>query len=311
MTDPLASWNDGGTKTAIVDFVESVTSANRRTFVPPAARVATFDNDGTLWLEKPMYIQFVHGLKAIAAMAAAQPEIRQRQPFKAVSEQDMAWLGQVASDYAQGDATGVMTLASGMAEAFQGTTVEEFYADALDFLTNTRDARFGVPYIQLTYVPMVELVHYLQGHDFQVFLVSGGGRDFMRAVSEELYDIPRSMTIGSSIENEYREDEGGVVQVIRTKAIEQPVDDGPGKPLHIHRAIGRRPILAAGNSDGDTHMLKYATGHEGPSLSLLVLHDDAEREYAYETGAERALGLAASDGWTVVSMKNDWKMVFP
>ena len=305
--DPLASWNDGAAKRAIADFVSSATAADGPAFVPPAARIATFDNDGTLWLEKPMYIQLQHGLRAIARMAAEQPQVRERQPFKAVCEKDMAWFAKVQTDYSGGDPTGLLTLATGITEAFEGMTVEEFEADALEFLTTAQDARFKKPYKQLIYQPMLELVHYLQANGFQVFLTSGGGRDFMRAVCEEIYDVPRAMAIGSSVTFRYAEDAHGVAQVMRTKELEQPVDDGPGKPLHIHRATGRRPILAAGNSDGDIHMLRYAGGHSGPTLSLLVHHDDAEREYAYDGGAERALGLAAKEGWLVVSMKDDWQ----
>ena len=193
-----------------------------------------------------------------------------------------------------------------MTEAFEGLTVEEFETDALDFLSTARDARFDKPYRQLIYQPMVELLHYLRDNGFQVFLTSGGGRDFMRAVCEEIYDVPRAQAIGSSVTFTYAEDARGVAQVVRTKEIEQPIDDGPGKPLHIHRATGRRPILAGGNSDGDIHMLKYAAGHAGPSLGLLVHHDDAEREYAYDAGAQKALRLAAQEGWVVVSMKDDW-----
>jgi phosphoglycolate phosphatase-like HAD superfamily hydrolase len=306
MPTPLESWTDGATKSAIIDFVTQVTTPNSPTFVPPADRIATFDNDGTLWLEKPMYIQLQHGLRAIGMAAAKNPELRDRQPFKAVYEKDMAWLGKAAADYAQGDPSGVLTLVAGLAEILEGITVEAFEADVLDFLSNAQDAHFKQPYKQLTYKPMVELVHYLQANNFQVYITSGGGRDFMRAVCEETYGIPRSMTIGSSVTFQYSEDEQGVVQVLRTREIEQPIDDGPGKPLHIHRAIGRRPIVAAGNSDGDIHMLKYT----GAGLRLLVHHDDAEREYAYDGGSEKALQLAAQDGWTVVSMKQDWKTVF-
>jgi phosphoserine phosphatase len=288
-----------------------VTTPNSPTFVPPADRIATFDNDGTLWLEKPMYIQLQHGLRAVGKLAAEKPEVRDRQPFKAVFEKDLAWLGQVAADYAKGDPRGFFTVAAGIAEACAGTTVEAFEADALDFLSNAQDARFKVAYKQLIYKPMVELVHTLQDNGFQVYLASAGGRDFMRAVSEEIYGIPRSLVIGSSVATQYAEDAQGVAQVMRTKQIEQPIDDGPGKPPHIHRAIGRRPIMAAGNSDGDIHMLRYAEGHAGLSLQLLVHHDDAEREYAYDGGTEKALQLASKAGWIIVSMKNDWKIVFP
>ena len=264
-------------------------------FVPSAERSAAFDNDGTLWLEKPMYIQFQHGLRAIGKLAAEKPEVRDRQPFKAVYEKDMAWLGKVAADFAKGDPSGVFTLVSGLTEVFEGAPVEAFEADALEFLTNAQDARFKAPYKQLTYQPMIELVHYLQDNGFQVFITSGGGRDFMRAVCEEIYGIPRSMVIGSSVTFQYGEDAQGVAQVLRTKEIEQPIDDGPGKPPHIHRAI---------------HMLQYARGHKGLTLALLVHHDDAEREYAYDGGTEKALQLAPQGGWVVVSMKNDWKTVF-
>jgi phosphoserine phosphatase len=311
MADDLASWNDGASKSSILDFVSQVTSAGSPSFVAPGARIVTFDNDGTMWLEKPMYIQFQHGLRAVAEMAEARPEVRTRQPFKAVHEKDMAWLGKVADDYATGDPKGILVLVGGMAAAFEGITVEAFEADVSEFLATTNDDRFEVPLKELTYKPMVELVHYLQANDFQVYLASGGGRDFMRAVSEEIYRIPPSRAIGSSIATEYAEDTEGVAQVLRTKEIELPMDDGPGKPLHIHRAIGRRPIMAAGNSDGDIHMLKYATGQEGSTLGLLVHHDDAEREYAYDAGSEKALAVAATAGWTVVSMRDDWKVVFP
>jgi phosphoglycolate phosphatase-like HAD superfamily hydrolase len=306
MPTQLESWNDGAAKSAIIDFVTKVTTPNSPMFVPPTDRIATFDNDGTLWLEKPLYIQLQHGLRAIGKAAAEKPELRDRQPFKAVYEKDLAWLGKAAADYAKGDPSGVLTLVAGLAEVLDGITVEAFEADVLDFLSNAQDAHFKQPYKQLTYKPMVELVHYLQANDFQVYITSGGGRDFMRAICEEVYGIPRAMTIGSSVTFKYSEDDQGTAQVLRTKEIEQPIDDGPGKPTHIHRAIGRRPIVAAGNSDGDIHMLKYA----GSGLRLLVHHDDAEREYAYDGGTEKALQLAAQEGWTVVSMKQDWQTVF-
>jgi phosphoglycolate phosphatase-like HAD superfamily hydrolase len=309
VTDPLASWNEGAAKRAILDFVSGVTTADSPAFVPPAARIATFDNDGTLWLEKPVYTQVLHALRAVGQMAAENPELRDRQPFKAVYEKDMAWLGGVSADYA-GDSSAYRTFAEGFAAGLEGTPVEAFEADAHEFLSTTRDARFDRPYTQLTYRPMVELVHYLQSADFAVYLSSGLGRDFMRAVCEEIYGIPRAMAIGSSVTFEYAEDAQGVAQVVRTREIEQPADDGPGKPVHIHRAIGRRPIMAAGNSSGDVYMLKYATGHAGAALGLLVHHDDAEREYAYDGGAEEALRLAATEGWIVVSMKDDWKTIF-
>ena len=306
--EPLPSWTDRPARTAIVEFVRSVTEPGD-SFVSPPERIAAFDNDGTLWLEKPAYIQVLHGLRAVARIAAERPELRDRQPFRAAYENDEAWLGAVAADYAT-DSGEFRALAAGFSEGWEGMAVEDFEADALEFLSTTRDARFDRPYMQLTYRPMVELVHYLQSAGFDVYLSSGGGRDFMRAVCEEIYGIPRAMAIGSSVTFAYAEDARGVAQVVRTREIEQPADDGTGKPVHLHRAIGRRPIVAAGNSDGDIQLLKYASGHPGLTLGLLVHHDDAQREYAYDGGAEKALRLAATQGWIVVSMRDDWKTVF-
>jgi len=257
-----------------------------------------------------MYIQLVHGLRGIAKMAEEKPEVRDRQPFKAVYEKDMAWLGKVAADYAKGDPSGFLTVAGGIAEAFADITAEQFEADAREFLTNAKHDRFKLPYIQLTYKPMVELIQYLKDNDFDVWITSAGGRDFIRTVGEEIYGISRAKTIGTSITFEYAEDKNGIPQIVRNRDIEQPFADGAGKPPHIHRATGRRPIFAAGNSNGDIQMLKYAKGHEGLSLALLLHHDDAGREYAYDGGTEKALQLASSAGWVVVSMKNDWNRVF-
>src|SRR5208337_3250768 len=205
MSAELSLWHETPQKTAILDFVQAVTNKSDPHYVPPAERIATFDNDGTLWCEKPMYIQLVHGLRGIGKMAAAKPEVRNRQPFKAVYEKDTVWLGKVATDYAKGDPTGFFTVASGIAEAFAEIPAGEFEADAKEFLTNVQHDRFKVPYKQLTYKPMVELLKYFQDNDFGVYITSGGGRDFMRAVSEEIYGISRANTIGSSITFRYAE----------------------------------------------------------------------------------------------------------
>ncbi len=310
MNDPLPSWNDTGTRQNILGFIQAVTTPGSGKFVPPIERIATFDNDGTLWLEKPVYIQLQFVLGVLGKLAAEKPELRDRQPYKVIYERDMAWLGGLAKDYEKGELSGIIALMSAYVEAFTGITVEAFETSVLKFLNNTWDPRFKKPYKLLTYQPMVELIHALQDNGFQVYITTGGGRDFVRAVCEEIYHIPRSMTIGSSVTFEYAVDDQGVAQIVRTKELEQPIDDGPGKPPHIHRAVGRRPVLAAGNSNGDIHMLKYATGCEGLSLGLLVHHDDPEREYAYDNGTEAALQLAAREGWCVVSMKNDWKTIF-
>lgn len=311
MDNLLSSWNDNGTKQAILSFLHAITDPGSMDFIPPAERIATFDNDGTLWLEKPLYIQLQHALYTIAKLAAANPELRDHQPYKAVFEKDLAWLSKIGADYAKGDLGGIFTLLSGYLEAFDGVPIETFEADVRAFLNNSLDPRFKKPYKLLTYQPMLELLHTLQENNFQVYITTGGGRDFVRAVCEEIYNIPRSMTIGSSVMFEYGEDDQGTPQILRTKELEQPIDDGPGKPPHIHRAIGRRPVMAAGNSNGDIHMLKFAGGHQRPTLGLLVHHDDPEREYAYVDGAEKALDMASGEGWIVVSMKNDWKTVFP
>ena len=310
MNNSLLSWNDNNTKAAILSYIESVTDHSNVFYLPPEERIATFDNDGTLWLEKPLYFQLQHLLHSIGRLAAEKPKVRERQPFKAVYEKDMVWLSKVADDFAKGDLRGVISLVSAFTEAFEGTTVEAFEADALEFMSNVQDARYKKPFKLLTYKPMVELIHTLQQNEFQVYITSGGGRDFVRTVCEEIYNIPRSMVIGSSVTFQYGEDTHGVPQILRTKDLEQPIDDGPGKPLHIHRAIGRRPVMAAGNSDGDIHMLKYAAGHKGLTLILHIHHDDAVREYAYDNGSENALQLASKSGWCVISMKNDWKTVF-
>jgi hypothetical protein len=250
MTDVLASWNDRPAKNAILDFVAAVTKEGSPAFVPAEERIATFDNDDTLWLEKPAYIQVLHGLHVIGRMAAASPELRDRQPLKAVFVKDRAGPDEVTADYAI-DSSAYRALASGFAAGLEGTTVEAFEADALDLLSTARDARFDRPYAQLTYRPMVELVHYLRSADFDVYLSSGLGRDFMRGVRGRLRYLARHghrqrMTF------EYAEDAQGAAQVVRAREIEQPADDEAGKPVHIHRAIGRRPIMAAGNSSGES-----------------------------------------------------------
>jgi phosphoglycolate phosphatase-like HAD superfamily hydrolase len=310
MNDLLPSWHDTETKQSLLAFIQAAADPGSAAFIPPAGRIATFDNDGTLWLEKPFYIQLQHGLGALARLAALQPELRQRQPYKAVYEKDRAWLANAAAGYASGDMSGIISLIGAIMEAFEGMTCEAFEAEALQFLSNAQDARFQRPYKQLTYKPMVELVQAMQALGFQVYITTGGGRDFVRAVCEEIYKIPRAMVIGSSVTFRYSEDAQGVAQVLRTKELEQPVDDGPGKPPHIHRTIGRRPVMAAGNSNGDIQMLKYALGQTGPALGLLVHHDDPQREFAYDDGAEKALEMAQKERWIVASMKNDWKIVF-
>lgn len=306
----LSLWNDTPTKQAILDYVTAVTDPKNSNFVPEVDRLATLDNDGTLWLEKPMYVQFYHLIHQIGTVAASNPAVRSQQPFKAVYENDQSWFDRAAADFANGDLTEVKLIIEGGEEAFEGMTIDEFNTNAYDWLTNTINPRYNVPYKQLTYKPMVELIHYLQNNGFAVNIVSGGGRDFMRSVSEEIYNIPRSMVIGSEIEYKFAIDNQGKAQVVRTSEIEQPIDNGPDKPINIARGISRRPIFAAGNTDGDIEMLQYTKSNTDLSLGFLVHHDDPDREYAYDNGAEKALEIAPGSDWIVVSMKNDFKRVF-
>jgi phosphoglycolate phosphatase-like HAD superfamily hydrolase len=306
----LSLWNDTPTRQAIMDFVATVTDPKNSNFVLAVDRIATFDNDGTLWLEKPMYIQFYHLIDQIGVVAASSPILRSQQPYKAVYENDQAWFDQAATDLSKGDPTKLKLIIEGGLEAFDGMTIDEFNSNAYDFLTNTINPHYNLPYKQLTYKPMVELIHYLQSNGFGVYITSGGGRDFIRSVSEEIYNIARPNVIGSDIEYKYTVDNQGKPQVVRTTEVEQPIDDKSGKPIHIGRTIGRRPTFAAGNTDGDIEMLQYAKSHTGLSLGLLVHHDDANREYAYDNGAEKALQEASESDWLVTSMRNDWKQIF-
>jgi len=286
----LQSWNEGPARTAILEFVKSVSTPGG-SFVPPAERIATFDNDGTLWCEKPLYVQADFIFRRFLEMVRENPELANEQPYKAVVEGDKAWLADV---YAH-----VPELVKGVTEAFGGITTEAFEAAAREFFASATHPTLGVPYVQTTYRPMVELVHLLEGNEFTVYICSGGGRDFVRAVSEEIYGVPRHQVIGSATAIEYRDGE-----LYRTTGVEQPIDDGPGKPVHIWARTGRKPLLAAGNSDGDIAMLETAR------FGLLLHHDDSDREFAYDEGAEKALAAARAGGWTVVSMKEDFKTVF-
>ena len=308
MTDVLASWNDGPARSAILDFVTAVTMDGSAAFVPPAERIATFDNDGTLWLEKPAYIQILHGLHVIGRMAAANPELRDRQPFKAVYENDEAWLGEVAADYAT-DSSGFRALAAGFAEGREGTTVEDFEMEALEFLSTARDPRFNRPYTQLTYAPMVELVHYLQSAGFDVYLSSGGGRDFMRAVCEEIYGIPRAMAIGSSVTFEYAEDAQGVAQVVRSREIDGPrtTDPASRSTSIAPSGVGRSWPRATPAATSTCSSTRPATRARRWVCSCTTTTPSASTP---TMAARRRRCDWRKEGWIVVSMKDDWKTVF-
>ncbi len=286
----LPSWNDGPSKTAVLQFVRSVTTPGA-SFVPPAERVATFDNDGTLWCERPLYVQADFIFRRFADMVREDPGIAKEQPYKAVVEGDRDWLMDV---YAH-----VTELVKGATEAFGGITTEAFDAAVRAFFSSARHPTLDVPYTQVAYRPMLELIGLLEANDFRVYICSAGGRDFVRAVCEEVYGLGRDRVIGSATTLEYRDG-----RLYRTNGVEQPIDDGPGKPVHIWTRTGRLPLLAGGNADGDVSMLECAR------FALLVHHDDAEREFAYDSGAEKALAAAAAHGWTVVSMREDFGSVF-
>ena len=290
MDQTLASWNDGKAKSDILAFIRSVTTPGDG-FVPPADRIATFDNDGTLWCEKPMYVQADFVFRRWKAMVEADPEKAKEQPYKALVENDRAWLAGLLDH--------VPELVKGVTEAYDWITVEAFEDAVRAFFAAASHPTLGRPYTQVGYQPMIELLGLLRANDFKVFICTGGGRDFVRPVAEAMYGVPRENVIGSATTLEYR-----AGNVYRTKGVEQPIDDGPGKPVHIWTRTGRMPLLAGGNSDGDVAMLETAR------FGILVHHDDAEREFAYDTGTEHALVEAAQRGWTVVSMKNDWSAVF-
>jgi phosphoglycolate phosphatase-like HAD superfamily hydrolase len=292
MTDKTAlpGWNDGAARRAILEFVRSVTLPGDG-FVPPADRVATFDNDGTLWCEKPLYVQADFIFRRFREMVREHPEKAGEQPYKAVVEGDTAWLADL---YAH-----VPEVLKGVAEAYSGITTEAFDAAARAFFATATHPTLGVPYTRTAYAPMRELIGLLEANEFRVYICSAGGRDFVRAACEEVYGLTRDRVIGSATTLEYRDGD-----LYRAPSVEQPIADGPGKPVHIWTRTGRRPLFAGGNADGDIAMLETAR------FALLVRHDDGEREFAYDAGAERALAAAAAGGWTVVSMKNDFATVF-
>jgi hypothetical protein len=301
--DWLPSWNEGASKARIVAFVEAVTDPAGKQYVPPSERIAVFDNDGTLWTEQPMYFQLAFILDRVRALAPEHPEWRTQEPFKSALAGDM-------SGVAKAGEHGLLEM---MAATHAGMTPEEFRKIVADWLATAKHPRFNRPYTELTYAPMTELLAYLRANGFKTFIVSGGGVEFMRVFSERVYGVPPEQVIGSSIRTKYEVRDGQPV-IARLPEVEF-IDDKAGKPVGINRYIGRKPILAFGNSDGDFQMLEYTTSAPGPRLGLIVHHDDGEREYAYDRKSsigrlERGLDEAARRGWVVVSMKDDWRRVY-
>jgi phosphoglycolate phosphatase-like HAD superfamily hydrolase len=303
-SDPLPSWNEGRSKKSILDFVAAVTTEGAADFVPAPQRIATFDNDGTLWCEQPMYVQLAFALDRVKALSAKHPEWKQKQPFKAVLDNDIAALAKAGE---KGLVELVMATHAGM-------TTAEFEQIASDWIKTAHHPKFDRPYTDLVYQPMLELLAYLRANGFKTFIVSGGGIEFMRPWTERVYGIPPEQVVGSSIKTQFKVDKNGPV-LIRLPTIDL-IDDGPGKPVGINSHIGRRPIAAFGNSDGDFQMLQWATASPaGKRFGLIVHHTDAEREFAYDRKStfgklDKGLDAADANGWTVVSMKEDWKRVF-
>jgi phosphoglycolate phosphatase-like HAD superfamily hydrolase len=302
--DPLPSWNEGPSKNGIVEFVSDVTNPDSEHYVKPAERIAVFDNDGTLWAEKPVYAQLLFIFDRIRAMAPDHPEWQTTQPFQAVLENDFETLKTTSRD----------SYAYMMGIAVSGTTNEEFEALVVDWLASARHPVSGRSYLSMVYQPMLELLDYLEANGFTTFIVSGGGISFMRPWTEAVYGIPPERVVGTSMELEYEVVNGK--PVIHRKPALHFLNDKAGKPVGIERFIGRRPILAAGNSDGDYQMLEWTTAGEGRRLVLIVHHTDAEREWAYDrdssTGRlDRGLDDAASNGWLLIDMANEWNRVFP
>jgi haloacid dehalogenase-like hydrolase len=306
-SERLPSWSDGAAMRTVLEFVESVTRPGA-SYVPPPERIAAFDNDGTLWCEKPMPIHFDFILRRLSEMAQADPGLRGRQPWKAAYERDYGWFGTVINEHYAGDDAHLGTLLAGIFAAYEGISVGDFEMQSGAFLRTAQHPTLGRGYLQCVYAPMVELLSCLEANGFTNYIVSGGGRDFMRPISQEAYGIPRDRVIGSTATFEYTSDDHG--GTITHKAEADYLDDGPQKPIRIWSHTGRRPLLAAGNSNGDIPMLDF-TQHPGkPTLRLLLLHDDGQREFAYTSGAEEALERAGKCGWTVVSMHDDFKVVF-
>jgi phosphoglycolate phosphatase-like HAD superfamily hydrolase len=308
--DSLPSWNDGPAKQAIVDFVHATTVKDSPTFVPPAERIATFDQDGTLWVEHPMYSQVVYCLERVPVLAAEKPELKEIEPFKTVLSGDRDAIAKLP----------LPELEKVLVATLTGMTTEQFQAEVKKWLAAAKDPRWHRPYTELTYQPMQEVLRYLRANGYKTYIVTGGGIDFVRVYSEQTYGIPPEQVVGSALETKYGYDKDGKPMLTKEPKL-MLNDNDAGKPEGIHLMIGRRPHAAFGNSPGDQQMLEYTRAGDGARLAMLVLHDDATREYAYGP----ALGMADTkvgpftqalydeakkEGWTVISMKNDWKRIF-
>ncbi len=303
-TDLLPSWNDGPTKDSLVSFVSRTTDPQSRDYLPPAERIAAFDNDGTLWAEQPLYVQLAFALDRVKALAPAHPEWKTQEPFASLLKGDVK--GALAG--------GEPAIAAIVMATHAGMTTDEFEATVRDWLTTAKHPKTGRPYTEMVYQPMLELLAYLRANGFKTFIVSGGGVEFMRPWTERVYGIPPEQVVGSSIRTQYELRDGRPV-IARLPEIDF-IDDKAGKPVGIHRFIGRRPVLAFGNSDGDFEMLEWTSSGTGPRFALILHHDDRVREWAYDRESDigrlaRGLDEAQKRGWNIVSMKEDWKRIYP
>jgi phosphoglycolate phosphatase-like HAD superfamily hydrolase len=309
--DPLRSWNEGPAKQAVLEFVKATTTQGSPQFVLPEARMATFDQDGTLWVEHPMYTQVTYCLERVPALVKAKPQLKNVEPFKTVLSGNREAMAKLSQN----------DLIKILAATMTGMSVEEFSAEAKKWLAEAKDPRWKRPYTELTYQPMQEVLQYLRANGYKTYIVTGGGQDFVRQYSEQTYGIPPEQVVGTAGGTKYGYDKSG--KPFLTKEPKMLLNDNnAGKPEGIHLMIGRRPSLAFGNSTGDKQMLEYTKAGDGARLAMLVLHDDAEREYAYGPAQglpETKVGMftqalydeAKKNGWTVISMKNDWKVTFP
>jgi phosphoglycolate phosphatase-like HAD superfamily hydrolase len=309
--DLLPSWNDGPAKQAVLEFVKATTTEGGPQFVPPEARIATFDQDGTLWVEHPMYTQVTYCLERVPALVKERPELKNREPFKTVLSGNREAIAKLSTNQ----------LVEILAATLSGMSIDEFSAEAKRWLSEAKDKRWNRPYTELTYQPMQELLRYLRANGYKTYIVTGGGQDFLRVYANQTYGIPPEEVVGTAGETKFGYDKNG-----RPFLTKEPTlllnDNNAGKPEGIYLMIGRRPFAAFGNSTGDRQMLEYTKAGDGARLAMLVLHDDAEREYAYgpaqglpdtKVGAftQALYDEAKKNGWTVISMKNDWKTIFP
>ena len=300
-SDPLPSWNDTSTKKYIIEFVETVINPNSKDFVIIEDRIATFDNDGTLWIEQPLYTQLAFAIDRVKAMAPDHPEWKETEPYKSV----------LKGDYSSLDKKGLLEI---IATTHSGMTTEDFELIASAWFKTSKHPKYKRSYSELIYKPMVELLEYLRANGFKTYIVSGGGIDFMRPVTQELYGIPPEQVVGTSVVTKYELQDGKPVLIKMPEIFF--IDDKEGKPIGIQKFIGKRPVFASGNSDGDYEMLLWTTTGPGKRFGLLLHHDDAKREYAYDRKShigklDKALDAAGKNKWVVISMKNDWKTIFP